>query len=103
MRIRNPRRIVLLGVLLSALVLVAAIAPPIHAKPINWNDPLGPSPTGGDGDGSVVKAAAMSPSGTTALMRTDGTTTTSTTTSTTSFWQGYLAALRLGYGWRFLW
>lgn len=100
MRIRIPRRIVLLGVLLTALALASTSALPTYAKPINWYDPDNPTgPTGGDGDGSVVKARAFSTTTTSStLTRTDSTNSTGS-----RVWKGYLAALRLGYGWRFFW
>ena len=100
MRIRIPRRIVLLGILLTALVLVSTSALPTYAKPTFWIDPNNPDgPAHGDGDGSVVKASGMSSAATSpTLMRTGSATSTGT-----SLWKGYLVALRLGYGWRFIW
>ncbi|HEX7078624.1 MAG TPA: hypothetical protein VF363_09390 [Candidatus Eisenbacteria bacterium] len=100
MRIRIPRRIVLLGVLLAALALVVSVAPSTYAKPISWNDPNDPYPPSGDGDGSVVKAGAVKTSSTTTFSRTGITTTTK---PGSSVWKGYLVVLRLGYGWRFIW
>lgn len=100
MRIRIPRRIVLLGVLLTALALVSTSALPTYAKPIYWNDPDNPNgPITGDGDGTVVKARAFSTTTTSStLTRTDR-----TTSMGARVWRGYLVALRLGYGWRFIW
>ncbi len=101
MRIRVPRRILLLGILLCSLALAVSVPQPTLAKPIPWDPMNGPDP--GDGDGSVVKgtqAPAFTPAGTgsSTTMR-----NTKTTVATLSIWKAYLTALRLGYGWRWLW
>lgn len=100
MRIRVPRRFLLLGILLCSLALAASVPQPTLAKPIPWNPENGPNP--GDGDGSVVKgtyAPAFTPStGTAATLR-----DSKATLTTLSIWKAYLTALRLGYGWRWLW
>ena len=102
MRIRVPRRILLLGVLLCSLALAVSVPQPTLAKPIPWDPENGPAP--GDGDGSVVKGT-QAPS----IMSTSTTTsasavrTTRTTVTTLSMWKTYLTTLRLGYGWRWLW
>lgn len=102
MRIRVPRRFLLLGILLCSLALAAASIPTTTlAKPIPWDPSNGPAP--GDGDGSVVKSS-MAPSmmttnpGTSSSVR-----TTHATVTKLSVWRTYLTALRLGYGWRWLW
>lgn len=99
MRIRVPRRFLLLGILLCSLALAASVPQPTLAKPIPWDDANGPDP--GDGDGSVVKgthAPAFTPiTGTSSTVR-----TTKATLTTMSIWKAYLTALRLGYGWRWL-
>lgn len=100
MRIRVPRRLLLLGILLCSLALAVSVPQPTLAKPIPWDPENGPSP--GDGDGSVVKgtlAPSFSPAtGTSSTLR-----TTKATVTTLSIWKAYLTALRLGYGWRWLW
>lgn len=109
MRIRVPRRFLLLGILLCSLALVAVAVPQTTlAKPIPWDPTFGPLP--GDGDGSVVKGTTtsaitmppptVSPSNSVApstMVRNVRVTTP------LSIWKAYLTALRLGYGWRWLW
>jgi hypothetical protein len=102
MRIRIPRRFLLLGILLCSLALAASVPQPVHAKPIPWNDENGPSP--GDGDGPVVKGTGASlSSGATLLRSYEGTARVTRTTTTGSIWKTYLMTLRLGYGWRWIW
>ena len=100
MRIRNPRRILLLGALLCALAFVSTTPEICLAKPHGWNDPDGPyEPPGGDGDGPVVKSVGMSRTITTL----DASRTGTTNTTATSTVKAYLTALRLGFGWRWIW
>jgi hypothetical protein len=105
MRIQDPRRILRWGVILAALCVVSIHSSTAFAKPFGWdnydpNNPTGPS--GGDGDGVVVKAAQIQPYAA-------STATTSTTSSTTSvtrtnwnLFRSVLLAMRLGYSLR-LW
>lgn len=102
MRIRIPRRILLLGLLLTALVLVSTSAPSTYAKPMNWNDPTSPTPSG-DGDGSVVKAAAFGTTTTTSSAASVWRATQTTRLTGQRLWDEYLLAMRLGYGWRLFW
>jgi len=99
MRIRIPRRFLLLGILLCALAFAASVPQPTFAKPIPWNDENGP-PLDGDGDGPVVKG-----SGSASKASVVPTTTRNIKAGTTvsSVWRVYLTALRLGYGWRWIW
>lgn len=103
MRIRIPRRFLLLGVLLCSLALVSSVPAPIYAKPIPWNPDDGPAP--GDGDGPVVKGGGSSSSlltaGSPQIAQTAP--TTRVTTSVSGIWRTYLTVLRLGHGWRWLW
>jgi hypothetical protein len=106
MRIQDPRRILRWGVLLAALCIVPIQSSTAFAKPFSWDnyDPNNPTaPSGGDGDGVVVKSAQLQPYAAAA------TTTTSTTTATVSAtrtnWgllRNVLLAMRLGYSLR-LW
>jgi hypothetical protein len=99
MRIRIPRRFLLLGVLLCSLALVTSVPAPIYAKPIPWNPDDGPSP--GDGDGPVVKGSGGTSSHFAGSLQTAQTTRVTTTVS--GIWRSYLTVLRLGHGWRWLW
>ena len=102
MRIRVPRRILLMGIALALLCALPAVTPSSSvAKPYNWNlDPTDPSyPTGpisGDGDGTIVKARYVG--GTT--YETSKTTTTVSVTShrTWSLLRTYLSLVRMGIG-----
>lgn len=100
MRIRIPRRFLLLGILLCSLALVASVPQPAFAKPIPWDPSNGPAP--GDGDGPIVKgtsaASFTTVSSSSATMR-----NTKAVTTVSSMWKAYLTALRLGYGWRWIW
>jgi hypothetical protein len=101
MRIRVPRRLLLLGILLCSLALAAASIPTTTlAKPIPWDPSNGPAP--GDGDGSVVKGT-MAPSMTVISGASSSVRSTHATVTRLSIWRTYLTALRLGYGWRWLW
>lgn len=103
MRIRVPRRFLLLGILLCSLALVASVPQPTLAKPYPWDPSFGPLP--GDGDGSVVKgtmASAVTPPSPTVSSNSVSRNTRVTMTPL-STWKAYLSALRLGYGWRWLW
>ena len=99
MRIRVPRRFLLLGILLCSLALVASAPQTTLAKPIPWDPNNGPAP--GDGDGTVVKGTMASSFSTTSGVST--TRTMKPTVTTLSTWKAYLTALRLGYGWRWFW
>jgi hypothetical protein len=100
MRIRNPRRVLLLGILLGALAFVASTPQTTLAKPYGWNDPDGPYyPPGGDGDGPVVKSVGQSR----AITTLDASRAEITSTTATSTLKAYLTALRLGFGWRWIW
>jgi hypothetical protein len=103
MRIRIPRRFLLLGVLLCSLALAASVPEPTFAKPIPWNTEDGP-PVEGDGDGPVVKGSGNSTSSSVTLAaRIETTRTTKATTTVSSMWRKYLTVLRLGHGWRWIW
>lgn len=109
MRIRVPRRFLLLGILLCSLAIVATAVPQTTlAKPIPWDPTFGPLP--GDGDGSVVKGTTTSAfvAPTTTVDPSNGVAPSITVrkarvTTPLSIWKAYLTALRLGYGWRWLW
>jgi hypothetical protein len=100
MRIRIPRRILLLGILLASLVLVttSVATAPSYAKPIWPEDPYNPNPgpTKGDTDGGLQKAGSI------ALTRDSAGGFSVTRTSWTNV-RMYLLAMRLGYGWRWTW
>lgn len=108
MRIRVPRRILLLGIALAMLCALPAVTPSSSvAKPYNWDlDPTDPNaPTGpikGDGDGGIVKASYIG--GTTTSSATTSTTTTTTATVTSqktwSLLRTYLSLVRWGFGLR---
>ena len=55
MRIRIPRRFLLLAILVASLAIVATsvATAPSFARPIGWNDPDNPPPTKGDTDGGL--------------------------------------------------
>lgn len=101
MRIRVPRRILLLGIALALLCALPAVTPSLSlAKPFNWNldpsDPNSPNgPTKGDGDGGIVKAAYV---GQTSSATTSTSTATVTTKGTWSILRTYLALVRWGFG-----
>ena len=99
MRIRVPRRFLLLGILLCSLALVVA---PLNAlaKPIPWNPADGPAP--GDGDGTVVKGGTNA-SAFTPISVSSSSSRITPTMARLSIWKAYLTVLRLGYGWRWLW
>jgi hypothetical protein len=103
MRIRIPRRFLLLGILLCSLALVASVPQHAFAKPIPWDPSDGPSP--GDGDGPIVKGSGTSSPKATATMYSSSTAmrNTKAVTTVSSMWKAYLTALRLGYGWRWIW
>ena len=105
MRIRVPRRLLLLGILLCSLALAVSSVPTTTlAKPIPWNPENGPNP--GDGDGSVVKgttAAAMTTTTATATGTASNVRNPRTAVTTLGIWKAYLTALRLGFGWRWIW
>lgn len=103
MRIRVPRRFLLLGILLCSLALAVSSVPTTTlAKPIPWDPANGPNP--GDGDGTVVKgtmAAGFSATTTTGMA--SSIRTPKSAVATLGIWKAYLTALRLGFGWRWLW
>jgi hypothetical protein len=99
MRIRIPRRFLLLGVLLCSLAFVTSYPSPTFAKPIPWNPDDGPAP--GDGDGPVVKGGTST--SLSATITTQSNQATRVTTTVGSIWRTYLTVLRLGHGWRWLW
>jgi len=101
MRIRIPRRFLLLGILLCSLTFAASVPQSSQAKPIPWNVEDGPLPVSGDGDGPVVKAPTTAASF--AYSSTTTVRTTKAVTTVSSMWKAYLTALRLGYGWRWIW
>jgi hypothetical protein len=98
MRIRIPRRFLLLGILLCSFAFAASVPQPTFAKPIPWNDENGPAP--GDGDGPVVKGEGTASK---ASVVTTTTRNTKAVTTVSSMWKAYLTTLRLGYGWRWIW
>jgi hypothetical protein len=99
MRIRVPRRILLMGIVLALLCALPAVTPSSSvAKPFGWDPrPLGDDPPhpSGDGDGTIVKARYIG--GTTY-----GTTSTAsvsvTSQRTWSIWRTYLSLVRRGIG-----
>ena len=99
MRIRIPRRFLLLAILLASLALVATsvATTPSYAKPIGWDDPNNPPPNKGDSDGGLQKSGSIAP-----LATRDSATGSVTRTSWTTV-RMYLLAMRLGYGWRWTW
>ena len=113
MRIRVPRRILLLGFVLAVLCALPAVTPSSSvAKPYNWDlDPMDPNAPGGpikgDGDGGIVKASYIG--GTKTYSATTSTTSTSSTSSsatvstsqkTWSLLRTYLSLVRWGFGLR---
>lgn len=102
MRIRVPRRILLLGLVLALLCALPAVTPSYSdARPYNWdedpNDPNNPTPPPkGDGDGTVVKARYIGDSSADAMRA--GTTVSQT--RTWSLWRTYLSLVRWGFGLR---
>lgn len=101
MRIRIPRRFLLLGILLASLALVATsvATTPSFARPLNWDDPDNPNPPGkGDTDGGLQKSGSIAPLSTRDSASGVGVTRTSWTNV-----RMYLLAMRLGYGWRWTW
>ena len=102
MRIRIPRRFLLLGILLASLALVATsvATAPSYAKPYNWVDPDNPQgPPKGDTDGGLQKSGSIAPLST--RDSANGLSVTRTASWTTV--RMYLLAMRLGYGWRWTW
>jgi len=101
MRIRIPRRFLLLGILLTSLALVATsvATPPSYAKPYTWVDPDNPyGPVKGDTDGGLQKSGSIGSLSTGASATGISVTRASWTTV-----RMYLLAMRLGYGWRWTW
>ena len=102
MRIRIPRRFLLLGILLASLALVATsvATTPSFARPLSWDDPDNPNPPGdkGDSDGGLQKSGSIAPLSTRDSASGVGVTRTSWTSV-----RMYLLAMRLGYGWRWTW
>jgi len=101
MRIRIPRRFLLLGILLCSLALASSVPQPTFAKPIPWTGDQ--DPTLGDGDGPVVKGGNGSGSASFAITTTTTTARTTKAVTTSNRWMVYLTALRLGYWWRGIW
>lgn len=105
MRIRVPRRILLLGAVLALLCALPAVTPSYSvAKPYNWNlDPTDPnSPTGptkGDGDGGIVKAGTVGGS-TYSATTTASSSRIGTSQKTWSILRTYLSLMRMGIGLR---
>lgn len=99
MRIRIPRRFLLLAILVASLAIVATsvATAPSFARPIGWNDPDNPPPSKGDTDGGLQKAGSIAP-----LSR-DAASGTSVTRASWTTVRMYLLAMRLGYGWRWTW
>ena len=100
MRIRIPRRFLLLVILVASLAIVATsvATAPSFARPIGWNDPDNPPPTKGDTDGGLQKAGSIAP-----LSTRDAASGTSVTRASWTTVRMYLLAMRLGYGWRWTW
>ena len=102
MRIRVPRRILMLGFVLSLLYALPAVtSSPTYAKPYNWDhdpsDPTEPGPTKGDGDGTIVKARYVGGSTTSSSSATQLSVAGS---GTWSIWRTYLSLVRWGIGLR---
>lgn len=100
MRIRIPRRFLLLAILVASLAIVATsvATAPSFARPIGWNDPDNPPPSKGDTDGGLQKAGSIAP-----LSRDAASGGTSVTRASWTTVRMYLLAMRLGYGWRWTW
>lgn len=100
MRIRIPRRFLLLAILVASLAIVATsvATAPSFARPIGWNDPDNPPPSKGDTDGGLQKAGSIAP-----LSRDAASVGTSVTRASWTTVRMYLLAMRLGYGWRWTW
>lgn len=101
MRIRIPRRFLLLGILLASLALIATsvATTPSFARPLNWDDPENPCPPGkGDTDGGLQKSGSIAP-----LSTRDSASALSVTRASWTSVRMYLLAMRLGYGWRWTW
>ena len=102
MRIRVPRRILLMGIVLALLCALPAVTPSLSsAKPYNWNldpdDPNAPTgPTKGDGDGGIVKAGYIGQ--TSSATTTSSTATVTKTKGTWSILRTYLSLVRWGFG-----
>jgi hypothetical protein len=101
MRIRVPRRILLLGIVLALLCALPAVTPSSSvAKPFGWDPrPIGdnPTPPSGDGDGTIVKARYI---GGTTYDSASKTTLSVTSQQTWSIWRTYLSLVRGGFGLR---
>ena len=100
MRIRIPRRFLLVAILLASLALVvtSVATSPSYARPIGWDDPNYPPPAKGDTDGGLQKSGSI------ATLRTrDAATGISVTRTSWTSVRMYLLAMRLGYGWRWTW
>ena len=100
MRIRVPRRILLMGIVLALLCALPAVTPSSSdAKPYNWDPrPLGENPdppASGDGDGTIVKARYI---GGTTYDSASKTTVSVTSQRTWSIWRTYLSLVRRGIG-----
>jgi len=104
MRIRIPRRILLLGTVLALLCALPAVTPSTSvARPFGWDPrPLGDSPTppSGDGDGTIVKARYVG--GTTYDSASKTSTVSVTGQKTWSIWRTYLLLVRQGVGIRWI-
>lgn len=104
MRIRVPRRILLLGIVLALLCALPAVTPSSSvAKPYSWDPtPIGdnpnPTPPSGDGDGGIVKARYIG--GTTYDTSSKTTTVSVTSQRTWSILRTYLQLVRWGAGLR---
>jgi hypothetical protein len=104
MRIRVPRRIVLLGIVLALLCAIPAVTPSSSvAKPLNYDPtPIGGGtggPVSGDGDGGMVKARYI---GGTTYDSASKTTVSVTSLQTWSIWRTYLLLVRQGIGIRWI-
>jgi hypothetical protein len=104
MRIRDPRRILVLGIVLALLCALPAVIPSsVDAKPYNWDkdpddpDNPGPKPPSGDGDGTIVKARSIDVPTT---YEASSTTTRVTRQRTWSIVRTYLSMVRWGFGLR---
>jgi hypothetical protein len=102
MRIRVPRRILLLGIVLALLFALPAVTPSsVDARPYNWDidptDPNHPGPPKGDGDGTIVKARSIDAPTT---YESSSRTTVETSQRTWSVWRTYLSLVRWGFGLR---
>jgi hypothetical protein len=108
MRIRVSGRIIALAILAAVLCFLPASTHVAQARPIGWDAPLDPTPSG-DSDGVVLKSASFHTNVGTKAPTSTGNTATSTTQMTVwntdrHVWKGLrelFAGMRMEYFWLF--